>query len=744
MWKYLCLLPIIYCQALLHTLSVPALFGKPSHMYPLPTVDDVSVLVTIKGKHEARIWLCPDEYPTQQQLHFSTEKHKSKYLSKIQRKTHQSSRNHIKHRNKMTPCDAGMEVLFGSTSNQYVTIRDHWYITETSTFIAPLYHGNVLDEDEYRPFWINWKNNELTVGFGLSIYKQLILSYREDALTSSSSWRMTPSHSYQLRNIAFSSWEEPIDFIFYLQHAIPQPFPTFSTSSEYEQFGQNKQMMRLSTNGFRVILECQGLSECNIALLRSYQWRTEDAKAIEIVLHDAFERRHLYSRNLIRYGTGLGGKILAESNHTVLSSSEFRPFWIEWTLTDAEQKRGTLSIGQGIDVGKQKFLATSTSFSTPFVYMGCSNYFLATSVRILYASSMNQILYNFDKSIYRVIKTIEASTTIEPPLTFSYGRNSVNRGFRVGTVPQECPRLTQCNPPDSSLHPFHVSHPVQPRIQWWHHGAYCAEVSIQTVLLGKGVYMSQAWIRKHSPYSGSPAFFGDTTYGYEIVPGNIIQALDQLDISYEQWKGTDSTLFFQWLKRHLVQGTPVVWFIQSATSTYVEHAEPVVGYHSMYPLHHTRVYPTDMIRYHNNIELLSYYRRVDSFVDKGTQQNCTRGISFGTECVSPQFQFAVAIHGMKTKSIENNSLSSVSLSPVVVSITVSDGGMESLQVKWIYATVTLSDLTIGKKYAIVRNDSSKHNNIRHFFKAKQSSMVWKDDTRIRSDSYVYYRVTIIE
>jgi hypothetical protein len=131
MWKYLLIL-FFYgvSQTVSHefveTLNIPGLYGKPSEIaYSLPQIDDSSVLLSIKGKHDARVCLCPD--------------------------------------NSTNNC---IEVLFGYTSNRYVTIRDNSYITETSTFISPLYHGNVLDEDEYRKFWINWVGNEMTVGFG--------------------------------------------------------------------------------------------------------------------------------------------------------------------------------------------------------------------------------------------------------------------------------------------------------------------------------------------------------------------------------------------------------------------------------------------------------------------------------------------------------------------------------------------------------------------------------------------------
>jgi hypothetical protein len=725
MWKTL----LTICAPLLaHALfiqSVPGLFGKPSHFYPLPQTDDASVLLSIKGKHDARVWLCPDTYPNSNK----NKQNKQKEIKEIKENKINDNKQNTEKENQLHPCFAGIEILFGYTSNQYITIRDHWYITETSTFISPLFHGNVLDENEYRPFWINWNNNEATVGFGHIVYKNVILAYREDALSSSSSWSMTLPHSYRLSRVAFSSWEEPIHFLFYLKRGIRHPYPTFSTSSEYEQFGQENTMLRLSTESFTVMFECQGLSECNLAFLRSYRWKTEDPQAIEIVLDDTFERRHLYSRTIIRYGTGLGGRILAEINRTVLSSSEFRPFWIKWVKIGTQ---GVLTIGKGITVGKNVLLQTITSFSTLYVYMGFSSYFLSTSVRILYALSDKTVLYPFDNMGYEMTKRIETIKTRRiVPLTFSHGTNHVNRGFRVSRVEQECPRLTQCQPPLPFLYPYRMKLPITPRIQWWHHGAYCAEVSIQTALLGKGVYMSQAWIRRHSPFSGNKAFFGDTTLGYEIVPGNMKPALRNLHVSYEEWKGNDATLFFKWIKKHIVKGNPIVWFIQGATSTYVEHAEIVSGYVSRYPLTHASVYPDDMIRYHNNIELLSYYRRVDSFVDKGDQKNCSNGSSFGTECVSPDYQVAVAILGMDRQF--------GTFGGVDIQVRVSDGGMESMNTTWITMTVLITNLKVNTRYKITRYTLLGKTS--HVFTSKHTEFTWKDPHSIPSRLYVYYRVT---
>ena len=125
MLKYLLLLLTFVVSNTIHH-TVPGLFGKPSYTYELPQIDDVSILLSIKGKHDARVWLCPTK-------------------------------------NSTDPCFNGIEVLFGYTSNQYVTIRDHWYITETSTFISSLQNKHFPFKDEvFFSFGPSYKSN---IGF---------------------------------------------------------------------------------------------------------------------------------------------------------------------------------------------------------------------------------------------------------------------------------------------------------------------------------------------------------------------------------------------------------------------------------------------------------------------------------------------------------------------------------------------------------------------------------------------------
>lgn len=133
-----------------------------------------------------------------------------------------------------------------------------------------------------------------------------------------------------------------------------------------------------------------------------------------------------------------------------------------------------------------------------------------------------------------------------------------------------------------------------------------------------------------------------------------------------------------------------------------------------------------MIRYHNNIELLSYYRRIDSFVDIGNKKNCTNGSSLGTECISPDYQFAISIKNIKDDDDDDISLH----------LQLSDGGMESLKKVWINVTVFIKNIEKNTRYKITRYTSKSKSE--YFFISKQNTFTWKDPKPVLSSLYVYY------
>ena len=86
-----------------------------------------------------------------------------------------------------------------------------------------------------------------------------------------------------------------------------------------------------------------------------------------------------------------------------------------------------------------------------------------------------------------------------------------------------------CSPPDSK---FQMVAPIVPRAQWAYDGGFCGSLSIQSIAMTKGAYISQDLVRKAAPFGGG---HGSKDLGYEILPANIAQALDNLKISHELW-----------------------------------------------------------------------------------------------------------------------------------------------------------------------------------------------------------------
>ena len=660
--------------------AIPS-FGLYTHYHPdwLITTTDISIIFSVKGRNDARIFLTP--------------KRDDLVID-------------------------GIEVILGATSNNDIHIYDAHEEGGLGTYISPLFHGQILSETEYRTFWINWKNGELSLGFGKDLYRNMIMSYRNDALTAPN-WTMpTIKKPYNLRYLSFSSWDVPVHYkdIKIGRGYVPRvtrDTKVFSTSSEYDQFNQPN-LIYLDSTSFDLILEAQGLSDANIGFLIKRQWNTEDVHAIEVVLDDTVERRHTYARSLIRSGTGQGGVIFAENNQTFLSPVEFRPFWFRL-------RNRQMTVGKGIVPGENIILYTDEPlplFPVKKIVVAFSGYFFSTSIRVLsYSDPMHH--WSTDLSKWKHDKSIVI------PITMNTGTDRAYVPFVAPKEKQECYGMCEAE------RPYSISLNVPARFQWWHNGAFCAELAIQQSVFSFGVYLSQAVIRKHARYSGTPSFFGDPILGYEIVPDNIEGALHQLGFLVEKYsnKKTLATYphFFKWLKSHIVKEHPIVWYVQPAISTYVNHAESVVGYFSDHPLSDPNVYPNDLIQHYSGNDLLSYFRRVDSWVEP----NCTKGVSGGSECIPEKNPYGYAILGHR-----------VLHSSVRTSIKISDGGQEPVPPHIIptKAIVTAHDLKRGQSYIMYRyhDFNGKRLHSTHWFRAISDEHVWKDPISFLSSQSVYY------
>jgi len=77
---------------------------------------------------------------------------------------------------------------------------------------------------------------------------------------------------------------------------------------------------------------------------------------------------------------------------------------------------------------------------------------------------------------------------------------------------------------------------VIPRDQWTIAGGFCGSLSIQSIALTYGAWISQDKVRKQTPYGGGG--HGDKTEGYEVLPGNIDAALTNLKLEHSLFDTT--------------------------------------------------------------------------------------------------------------------------------------------------------------------------------------------------------------
>jgi hypothetical protein len=74
---------------------------------------------------------------------------------------------------------------------------------------------------------------------------------------------------------------------------------------------------------------------------------------------------------------------------------------------------------------------------------------------------------------------------------------------------------------------------VIPRDQWTISGGFCGSLSIQSIALTYGAYISQDRVRKQTPYGGGG--HGNPKDGYEVLPANIDTTLNNLKLNHSMF-----------------------------------------------------------------------------------------------------------------------------------------------------------------------------------------------------------------
>jgi len=300
--------------------------------------------------------------------------------------------------------------------------------------------------------------------------------------------------------------------------------------------------------------------------------------------------------------------------------------------------------------------------------------------------------------------------------------------------------------------------PVPSRNQWYYSGGFCGALSIQSIALSHGVYLSQKLIRQAAPPGGG---HGDRTDGYEILHTNIQTALDKLKFSYNRWNyetepTPQSNAYLAWLKQELASGHAVVWFIMCSGdnhNTYglaaYDHIEPVFGIFSNRTLTDLNVYPDDVLVHGSDWDQNGYYRPFNSLVDSSKNGpkltgNCSKAVPTGGgpneayPCLMNLIDYGWSIKGLMDPEERL----------VPTNLAISGNGQEPHTGQPLTTTITIpGPLKAGSKYITYRWDGTLNFPTDSKFEQSNFSTSWAFEAtqvahsfedKIDSSTAVYY------
>ena len=224
-----------------------------------------------------------------------------------------------------------------------------------------------------------------------------------------------------------------------------------------------------------------------------------------------------------------------------------------------------------------------------------------------------------------------------------------------------------CTPPTAKY--SRVVPGLEPGQQWNSNGGFCGAFSVQHAALGFGAWVSQDLVRKANRLSPGPHNeHGDRTLGYEVMPSNVVATAEGLKLSYTEWDYTQpkpqAAAYKKWLKSHLVQGHPIVWFPICKGDSHkpypdscpgggaVDHVEPMWGIFSNHSLDDENVYDDDWILHASDQDYEPYFRPLNSLDDSTRMEgNCRNaGAGFGKNemypCFDEDITYGLAISGL--------------------------------------------------------------------------------------------------
>src|SRR5262249_22016680 len=203
-----------------------------------------------------------------------------------------------------------------------------------------------------------------------------------------------------------------------------------------------------------------------------------------------------------------------------------------------------------------------------------------------------------------------------------------------GPMPPDAGRqVDAAQMPDAGMATTSRLLPSPPRQQWENADGFCGEMSIQSIALYNGAWISEQVVR--------------TVAGGELLLGvNEQRALSALHFDYTEWNSNapqpQATNFLAWMKTQLQQGVPVIYAVYLTDRNNdpdYDHIVPAIGIDAMTFGDYVA---TDRLTSNNNFDA-QIVTSLGSL--SATRQGCGKDLAHGG-CVPRNVDYGVAVSGI--------------------------------------------------------------------------------------------------